>query len=517
MSTPIIHESTNIAEGDLDKPREGSLVRHFVPLVAGVIAATIVYFIFPQNLSDALQASFADSGLETDRNTIAITAAIAVLMGVWWMTEAIPLAATALVPLVALPLFGVTDFKSAASPFASDTIFLFMGGFFLALAMQRWNLHRRIALRTVLLVGTKPKRLVLGFMVATGFVTMWVSNTATAVMMLPIGLSIIQTVATVKEDGTEIKLDKFRTALMLGIAYAASIASLSTLIGTPPNAFLRGYLQDSHDITLNFGTWMLFATPLAWVFLLIGWQLLVRIYKPEIDELPGGKKVIQDQLAEMGPMSIQEKIVAVIFAVAALSWIFIPTLWADGPISDSLIAMTISLILFIVPAKPKEGIAILDWNTAKEIPWDVLLLFGGGLSLSAAFSSSGLSMWIGDVASGLAGLPTIIIVIAVTTIVIFLTEMTSNTATAAAFIPIIAGVAIGMGVDVQALVIPVALAATCAFMLPVATPPNAIAYGSGYVTIKQMVKAGLWLNIIGIILVTLFTMYVGPAVLGYSV
>lgn len=520
MSTPPIHESTNVAEGSLDQPEKSNgLVRHFAPLVAGVIAAIIIYFIFPTNLSDALEATFADRGMETDRNTIAITAAIAVLMAVWWMTEAIPLAATALVPLVALPAFGITDFKGAAAPFASDTIFLFMGGFFLALAMQRWNLHRRIALVTVLLVGTKPKQLVLGFMVATGFLSMWVSNTATAVMMLPIGLSILQTVAAVKDEksGKEIDMSNFKIALMLGIAYAASIASLSTLIGTPPNAFLRAYLQDNQDITLNFGTWMLFATPLAWLFVLIGWQLLIRLYKPEIDELPGGKKVIQDQLKEMGPMSSQEKTVGIVFLLGALSWILIPTLWSDGPIGDSLIAMTIALVLFILPAKPKDGIAILDWKTAKEIPWDVLLLFGGGLSLSAAFGSSGLSLWIGDIAGGLAGLPTIVIVIAVATIVIFLTELTSNTATAAAFIPIIAGVALGMGVDVQALVIPVALAATCAFMLPVATPPNAIAYSSGFIEIRQMVKAGIWLNIIGIILITLFTMYVGPAVLGYSV
>lgn len=522
MSTPIIplHESTNVAEGTQDTPEKtNGLIRHFLPLVAGVIAAVIIYFIFPQTLSDSLQETFAAKEMDVNRNDIAATAAVAVLMAVWWMTEAIPLPATALVPLVALPALGVVDFKSAAAPYASDTIFLFMGGFFLALAMQRWNLQRRIALVTVKLVGTKPKRLVLGFMVATGFLSMWVSNTATAVMMLPIGLSILKTVGTLEtEDGAGgQKMSNFATALMLGIAYAASIASLSTLIGTPPNALLRAYLQENHDVTLNFGTWMLFATPLAWAFVLIGWQLLVRLYKPEFDELPGGRAVIDRQLEEMGPMSTPEKMVGIVFILGALSWIFIPTLWADGPIGDSLIAMVIALVLFILPAKPKEGIAILDWKTANDIPWDVLLLFGGGLSLSAAFGSSGLSLWIGDVAGGMKGLPVIVIVIVVTALIIFLTELTSNTATAAAFLPIIGAVAVGMGVDVMVLTIPVALAATCAFMLPVATPPNAIAYGSGYIKIAQMVKAGIWLNIIGIILITIFTMWVGPAVLGYNI
>ena len=516
MSTPEIHESTAVAEGTLDKPEGGKpMVRHLGGLAAGVIAALIIYFIFPKDLSANLVETLAAKGVEADASVIASTAAVAVLMAVWWMTEAIPLAATALVPIVAFPILSIAPVKAATAPYASDTIFLFMGGFFLALAMQRWNLHRRIALVTVLMVGTKPKRLVLGFMVATGFLSMWVSNTATAVMMLPIGISVLSTIGQLEaKDGQ--KISNFGTALMLGIAYAASIASLSTLIGTPPNALLRGYLQDNHDITLNFGKWMIFATPLAWIFLLIGWQLLVRLYKPEVDDIPGGKELIKSELHAMGPMSAQEKMVGVVFIAGALSWIFIPTFFPDGPITDAVIAIAIGLVLFITPAHPKQGIALLDWETAKGVPWDVLLLFGGGLTLSAAFGSTGLSQWIGDVAGGLKGAPVIVIIIVVTAIIIFLTELTSNTATAAAFLPIIGGVAIGMGVDVQVLVIPVALAATCAFMLPVATPPNAIAYGSGYIKIQQMVKAGIWLNLIGIVLITIFTVFVGPAVLGYS-
>ncbi|MCI7551763.1 MAG: DASS family sodium-coupled anion symporter [Actinomycetaceae bacterium] len=521
MSTPDIRESTSVAQGSLDKPKQPNVFRRrMLGIFGGIALAVLIYYIFPREIPDALlQSMAAEDGTLPDPvvlgNNIAFTASIAVLMAVWWIFEAIPLAATALVPLVTFPIFGVADFKAAATPYASDTIFLFMGGFFLALAMQRWNFHRRLALAIVLLIGTKPKRMVLGFMVATGFISMWVSNTATAVMMLPIGISVLATIGQL--DGEGGKMSKFGTGLMLGIAYAASIASLSTLIGTPPNALLRAYLQDNHDITLNFGTWMLFATPMAWLFVIIGWQLLIRIFPPEIEEVPGGKAMIKGELQKMGPMSSQEKIVMIVFILGALSWIFIPTLFPDGPISDSIIAMVISLVLFLIPAHIQpDGIPILDWETAKEIPWDVLLLFGGGLSLAAMFGASGLSKWIGNMAAGLEGVPVIVMVIVITAIVIFLTELTSNTATAAAFLPIIGAVAIGMGVDVQLLVIPVALAATCAFMLPVATPPNAIAYGSGYVKIGQMVKAGIWLNIIGIILITVFTVFIGPMVLGYS-
>ncbi|MFP7707969.1 SLC13 family permease [Trueperella sp. LYQ141] len=521
MSIPVLHKDSTVSAGSLDHhddaimPTRRPWLRHVGGILLGIAAALVVYVIFPKELSEDLLATLAKKEIKTSGHIISATAAVAVLMGVWWMTEAIPLAATALVPVAIFPVLGVMKFSDAGNPYASSTIFLFMGGFFLALAMQRWNFHRRIALLTVLLVGTKPKRLILGFMVATGFLSMWVSNTATAVMMLPIGISVLTTVGAESGKGNTAKNSNFGIALMLGIAYSASIASLSTLIGTPPNALLRGYLQDNHGIVLSFGKWMLFATPLAWLFVLITWQLLIRLFKPEVDELPGGRALIENELKKMGPMSAQEKIVGAIFVLAALSWIIIPTLWPDGPITDSTIAMILSLVLFITPAKPKEGVAILDWETAKEIPWDVLLLFGGGLSLSAAFGKSGLSNWIGSVASHLAGLPVIIIVIAVAAIVVFLTEMTSNTATAAAFLPIIGAVAVGMGVDVQLLVIPVALTATCAFMLPVATPPNAIAYGSGYLRISHMVKAGFWLNIIAILLVTLFTVVLGPLLLGF--
>lgn len=515
--TPTTHESTSVAEGTLVPDIEPKLRnRHVFGIAIGLVAAVITYLIFPNEVPQGVVDALAERDLETSPHILKSTAAVAVLMGAWWMTEAIPLAATALVPLVAFPALGVTTINAAAAPYASPTIFLFMGGFVLALAMQRWNLHRRIALVTVLLVGVRPKRLVLGFMVATGFLSMWVSNTATAVMMLPIGLSVLALVGQLNNpDG---KRSRFGTGLMLGIAYSASIASLSTLIGTPPNALLRGYLADNHDITIGFGQWMLMGFPVAWLLLFIAWWLLTNVlYKPEIDELPGGKSVIKAELDKMGPMSTQEKLVGLVFIAAALSWVFVPVFFPDSPVSDEVIAMAVALSLFLIPARPKGGIGLMDWKAAQDIPWDVLLLFGGGLSLSSAFGSSGLSQWIGEQASGLAGLPSIVIVVACVALVIFLTEMTSNTATAAAFLPIMGGVAIGMGMDVMLLTVPVAMAATCAFMLPVATPPNAIAFGSGYLRIKDMVRAGIWLNLISVVLLTATVFTLGRIFLGIEI
>lgn len=392
-----------------------------------------------------------------------------------------------------------------------------MGGFFLALAIQRWNLHRRIALRTVLLVGTKPKQIILGLMIATGILTMWVSNTATAVMMLPIALSVLSLLYQDAGAGEKLK-SNFGKGLVLGVAYAASIVSVSTIISTPPNTLLRAHLEDTYDITITFGQWMLFGTPLGWGFLFVGWFILVRVFPPEIDELPGGKKVIQDEIEKMGPMSRGEKIVGVVFILAALSWVILPAVFPDT-ISDELIAMTIALVLFLTPVDPFKGVPLLDWKSAKNIPWDVLLLFGGGLSLSAAFTFTGFSAWIGDRAAGLAGLPILVLVFLVTVLIVILTEFTSNTATAAAFLPIMGSVAIGMGFEgmqVMILLLPVALASTYGFMMPAGTPPNAIAYSSGYLRITDMVKGGLWLNVIGALLITAFTMIVGPLVFGYS-
>jgi sodium-dependent dicarboxylate transporter 2/3/5 len=506
LSTPTTHISTSLAAGLEDPAVKASIRRRrTIGLALGIAGAILVYLIMPAD-SATLASNAAEAAGKLPEEGFALhplkmTAAMAVLMGIWWMTEAIPLAATALIPVALFNLFDIVPFKTAATQYASGTIFLFMGGFMLALAMQRWNLHRRIALVIVKAVGTTPKRLVGGFMLATGFITMWVSNTATAVMMLPLGLSILQLVGQLSEkSGAK---SKFGTSLMLGIAYAASIGSLSTLIGTPPNALLKENLASTFDIQINFGTWMLAGVPLALVYLVFCWWLLTHVlFKAEIDEIPGGKEMINRELKAMGPMNNGEKLVGIIFVLAALSWAFIPTMFSSLGIKDEDIAMIVAVVLFLTPAYPKKGTQVLDWKTAKDLPWDVLLLFGGGLALSSTFEATGLSYWIGEVTKGLGSLPTVFIIAGVTALVIFLTEMTSNTATAAVFLPIMAGVSQGLGMDPLMLMVPVAIAATCAFMLPVATPPNAIAFGSGYVTIGEMVRGGVWLNVGGIVLIT---------------
>ena len=486
-------------------------------LAVGLVLGILVYLVMPGDVPQEAR----------------LTAATAVLMAVWWMTEALPIPATALVPLIVFPTLGSTPLDDVGASYGNNVIFLFMGGFLLALAMQRWNLHRRMALLTVRLIGTRPPQMIAGFMIATGFLSMWVSNTATAVMMLPIGISVLLLVnktsdalddpVDADEDAaaTPVK-SNFGTALMLGIAYAASIGSLGTIIGTPPNTLLVGYMASEHDVQIGFGQWMIVGVPLAVVLMAVCWFLLTKVlFKPEIDEIPGGRKLIDDELAKLGTTSAGERRVLVIFVLAALAWVFVPlvTDWAGAdtpPITDAGIAMAVGVLLFLLPAGAARGVRLLDWDSALKLPWGVLLLFGGGLALSAQFSSSGLTEWIGEVASGLGGLPVVLLVVLFAAGILFLTELTSNTATAATFLPVAGGIAMGMGMDPLLLAIPVALAATCAFMLPVATPPNAIAYGSGYVSIPQMIKGGIWLNLIGLVLITAVTMTLAVWVFGIA-
>lgn len=437
------------------------------------------------------------------------TAAVGLVMATWWVTEAIPIPATALLPLVLFPVLGVASIGAAAAPYANPIIFLFLGGFVLAGAMQRWELHRRIALTVVNALGTRPHRVVLGFMLATAFLSMWVSNTATAVMMMPIGLSVIALVAPREEEtGLPGQLN-FGTSLMLGIAYAASIGGMATLIGTPPNALLAGYMQSTHGVEIGFAEWMLVGVPLVVVTLPVTWVLLTRVSFPiAIREIPGGRAAIRGRLSALGPITRAEWRVAVVFAATALAWIFRPLVEDAVPgLSDAGIAMAAALVLFLVPAgrTDPEGVPVrlMDWDTAEALPWGVLLLFGGGLSLAAAVSDTGLAEWIGAALGGLDAWPTVALVLLVTTVVVFLTELTSNTATAAALLPVLAPLAVALGEGPLLLAAPAALAASCAFMMPVATPPNAIVYGSGYVTIPQMVRAGFWLNLLFIALITL--------------
>ncbi len=483
-------------------------------LVIGLALALLVYALLPDDLAHMGR----------------LTAATAVLMGAWWMTEAIPIPATALIPLVVFPTLGTdVTVNAVGASYGNNIIFLFMGGFVIALAMQRWNLHRRIALHTVRLMGTKSTRVVAGFMIATAFLSMWVSNTATAVMMLPIGVSVLLLVgSSTRGEGagsplhgmddagpdphsTEVKdaiiESNFGTALMLGIAYAASLGSLATIIGTPPNTLLVGYLRANHDIDIGFGQWMLVGLPLAIVFLTAAWFVLAKVlFKPEIDEIPGGRALMDSELEKLGPMSSGEMRVLAVFVLAALSWVCLPLLFDSPIIDDSGIAVAAALLLFLMPSGSKRGVRLMDWDSANKLPWGVLLLFGGGLALSGQFGSSGLTAWIGEQVQGLGAIPVVLLVAVLAAGVLALTELTSNTATAATFLPVAGGVALGLGLHPLLLTIPVALTATCAFMLPVATPPNAIAYGSGYVTIGQMVRGGMVLNVIGLALITLVTM-----------
>jgi solute carrier family 13 (sodium-dependent dicarboxylate transporter), member 2/3/5 len=433
------------------------------------------------------------------------TAAVAILMAIWWVTEAIPIPATALLPLALFPILGIADIGAAAGPFANPIIFLFLGGFVIAQAMQRWELHKRIALVVILAVGTQPVRLIGGFMVAAAFLSMWVSNTATAVMMLPIGLSVVELAHRGTGSGDAANPSNFAVALMLGIAYACSIGGLGTLIGTPPNALLAGYMLETFDVQIGFGAWMVLGVPLVLVGLPIAWLVLTRVaYPVRIATIPGGEETIRQELRRLGAPSRGERRVAIVFVFAAVGWVSQPLLSGFLPgLSDAGIAIIAALLLFLIPVDLRGGVFLLEWEQARKLPWDVLVLFGGGLSLAAAITQSGLAAWIGQAMAGLQVLPTIALILGVTLIIIFLTELTSNTATAAAFLPVLGSLAIGIGQNPLLLTVPAALAASCAFMMPVATPPNAIVFGSSFVTIPQMAKAGLYLNILFAFLITL--------------
>lgn len=439
----------------------------------------------------------------------------------WWITEAIPIPVTSLLPLVLFPLSGGLEVKSTASAYGDETIFLFMGGFMIALAMEKWNLHRRIALTIISAIGTNMDRIILGFMVATGFLSMWISNTATAMMMVPIGLAIIYQISDALQDDPSIDTSKenfgFGKALMLGIAYSASLGGVATLIGTPPNTLLAGAIDKMYGIELSFAKWMLFGVPLAWTFIIITWFYLVKFaYPSKLKELPGGRAVLDEEKAKIGKASIEEKMVLVIFILAAFSWItrtFLLARFIDG-LSDGVIAMLFAIILFIIPSVNKKGDHLLDWDTGVKLPWGILLLFGGGLAIADGFVSSELSVWIGSQLIGLSGVHIFIVILIVAGLVIFLTEITSNTATASMMYPIMASLAVALGFHPYALMIAAGVAASCAFMLPVATPPNAVVFGSGYLRIPDMAKAGFALNVIGMLLVTIAIYFLLPMVWG---
>ncbi|WP_340103704.1 SLC13 family permease [Rhodohalobacter sp. 8-1] len=425
------------------------------------------------------------------------TAAVALLMATWWISEAIPIAATSLIPIVVFPVLGILPIGEATAPYANPLIFLFMGGFIIAIAMQTWGLHKRIALNIINFIGFKPTSIIIGFIIASAFLSMWVSNTATALMMLPIAVSVLHFVGVQKEKDAP-AVTNFEIVLLLSIAYACNIGGIGTLIGTPPNALLAAFMLENYGLEISFARWMMIGVPLVILLLPIMYIVLSRFIFPiKMKVLPGGKSIILDQLKGLGAISKPEFRVAIVFAGTALLWIFRPLISEIVPgLSDAGIAIAAGLVLFLIPSGKKSEGNLLQWDDLQDLPWGILILFGGGLSLASAISSTGLAAWIGQGVSGLDTLPIILLLFVVILIIVFLTEITSNTATAAAFLPILASSAIGIGQNPMLFVIPAAIAASCAFMLPVATPPNAIIYGSGKVSIPQMAKAGIWLNII---------------------
>ena len=422
-------------------------------------------------------------------------------MALWWITEALPIAATALLPLVLFPLLGVTDIDGAATPYANPLIFLFMGGFIIAQAMQAWNLHRRIALNIVRAVGTNPSSIVVGFILASAFLSMWVSNTATALMMLPIGLSVIElTRDRLKERD---RAPHFGVVLLLSVAYACNVGGMGTLIGTPPNAILAGFFSESYGVEVGFAQWMMVGLPLVVVALPLVYMVLTWVYPIELEELPGGTDIIDEERAKLGTISAAEKRVAIVFGATALFWMMRPLLGkVVSGLSDAGIAIGGGLALFLIPAGTEDR-ALLTWSDAEELPWGVLILFGGGLSLAAAISDTGLAGWIGQGVNALSGWPILTVLVSTVALIVALTEITSNTATTAAFLPILGAVAVGIGENPFLLAVPAALGASCAFMLPVATPPNAIVYGSDLLTIPEMSRVGVWPNAVFIVVVTL--------------
>lgn len=441
----------------------------------------------------------------------------------WWITEAIPIPATSLLPIILFPMTGGLDVSATTSAYGNDTIFLFMGGFMIALTMEKWNLHKRIALTIISIIGTNTERIILGFMIATGFLSMWISNTATAMMMVPIGLAIIYQVSEALKDDHSIDTSKenfgFGKALMLGIAYSASLGGIATLIGTPPNTLLAGAVNEIYGIEITFAQWMLFGVPLAWIFILIAWIYLVKVaYPQKLKQLPGGNEVIRQQKADLGSASYEEKAVFTVFVAVALAWIsrsFVLDAFApDLEMTDAMVGLIAAMILFIIPSKNKQGDHLLDWATAVKLPWGILLLFGGGLAIAAGFTNSGLSEWIGNQLIGLQGVNVFVVVLVVAALVLFLTEITSNTATASMMFPIMASLAVALSIHPYALMVTAAVAASCAFMLPVATPPNAVVFGSGYLRISDMAKAGFALNIFGIFFVSLAVFYFLPLIWG---
>ena len=495
-----------------------------------------ISFITPRNIFGFIIAPLICIGLvifgdlEPGQPEVTYTLAIAILMACWWITEVIPLAVTALMPVVLFPLFGVMNGKDVSSAYFNHVIFLFIGGFMVALAMQRWNLHKRIALKILMITGSSPARILLGFMLSTAFLSMWISNTATAMMMVPILLSIIKKLEEYisKED-----ISRYTVGLLLGVAYSASIGGVATLVGTPPNLSLARIFQimfpEAPDI--SFSDWFLFAIPITVVSFLTIWMYLYFVFKPKTKWVIDGEVGFKRQYRDLGPATFEEKVILVDFLLLALLWLtragisignFELPGWSslfNKPeyLNDGTVAVAMSVILFFIPSKTEAGSRLMEWKTAKRIPWNIVLLFGGGFALANGFKESHLSLWFGAQLAGVSVLHPILIILIISIGMTFLTELTSNTATTEMLLPVLAGLSVSVGVHPLLFMLPATVSASMAFMLPVATPPNAIIFGSNKITVMQMARTGFLLNIFGAILITVITYFWSTVVFDYSV
>jgi len=505
-----------------------------IGLLCGPLAALAAFWWLPEQYLD-------DAGQLVALTVVARTAAaVAIWMAVWWITEAIAVYATALLPLAVFPLTGAASITTTAAAYGHELIYLFLGGFILALALERCGLHRRFALTVLKAVGTRPTRIIAAFMFSAAFLSMWVTNTATTIMLLPVALSITKLIGGAgagnsgtgnpgaenpgADDGNSAHRH-FPVCLLLAIAYAATIGGIGTIIGTAPNVFLVSYIRTQMGYEISFALWMMFGVPLVIVFLPIVWWLLSRIIYRVSNRPIIGVEVLLDRLhAELGSMSRAEKLTLIIFLLTAGAWVTRPLLsriaFGDvmplAGLTDSGIAIIAALTLFATPVHLAKREFLMDWSTAVKLPWGLLILFGGGLSLAATLDRSGFSVFLGSQAAILSPLPMLLIVALVTGMVIFLTELTSNTATTATLVPVLYAVAIGLDIDPFLLIVPAGIAASCAFMLPVATPPNAIVFGSGLVSIPQMSRVGFWLNLVAILLIPFMAWAVIMPVLGVS-
>jgi sodium-dependent dicarboxylate transporter 2/3/5 len=486
--------------------RNENLIR-WIGMLAGPVAAILTYLLLPAGYVDA------DGAVVELAPAARKVAAIAVLMAIWWMTEAISVYATALLPLALFPLVAIADMKTTATTYGSPVVYLFLGGFILALAVERWNLHRRLALNVLAVVGANQRAIIGAFMFVAAALSMWVTNTATTIMLLPVAVSVIKLLESNDlEDG---KADSpFAVGLLLGIAYAASIGGMGTIIGTAPNVFVVAFIAEQTGREISFLEWMKFAVPVVIVFVPVVWFLLTRfIYPVSAAKITGADSLLEQELSALAAWSRGEQLTLVVFLFTAVSWVSRPylsevELFGAQPfagLTDAGIAILAAVILFICPVSISKREFLMDWNTAVRLPWGLLVLFGGGLALAAQLADSGLSGYIGYLASGLEGLPVWLIVMVVIATVVFMTELTSNTATTATMLPVFLALALGLNLPTMLLVLPATLAASCAFMLPVATPPNAVVFGSGYLQIRQMSRAGLWLNLVAIGIISLAT------------